>query len=90
MFSKIDENSDDIAAIATKVTGDSSQSTVAAKLNGMTAALVTTANLDSSIAALSAQAKDTVGNAIAATIFAKANEQGSNITLNADKIYLAG
>ena len=90
MFSKIDENSDDIAAIATKVTGDSSQSTVAAKLNGMTASLVTTANLDSSIAALSAQAKDTVGNAIAATIFAKANEQGSNITLNADKIYLAG
>lgn len=90
MFSKIDTNSDDIAAIATKVTGDTSQSTVAAKLNGMTASLVTTANLDSSIAALSAQAKDTVGNAIAATIFAKANEQGSNITLNADKIYLAG
>lgn len=90
VFSKIDENSDNIAAIATKVTGDSSQSTVAAKLNGMTASLVTTANLDSSIAALSAQAKDTVGNAIAATIFAKANEQGSNITLNADKIYLAG
>lgn len=86
MFSKIDENSDDIAAIATKVTGDSSQATVAAKINGMTASLVTTANLDSSIAALSAQAKDTVGNAIAATIFAKANEQGSTITLNADKI----
>ena len=90
MFSKIDTNSDDIAAIATKVTGDTSQSTVAAKLNGMTASLVTTANLDSAMAGLSAQAKDTVGNAIAATIFAKANEQGSTITLDADQINLQG
>lgn len=90
MFSKIDTNSDDIAAIATKVTGDSSQSTVAAKLNGMTASLVTTANLDSAMAGLSAQAKNTVGDAIAATIFAKANEQGSTITLDADQINLQG
>ena len=90
MFSKIDTNSDDIAAIATKVTGDTSQSTVAAKLNGMTASLVTTANLDSAMTGLSAQAKNTVGDAIAATIFAKANEQGSTITLDADQINLQG
>lgn len=90
VFSKIDDNSDNIAAIATKVTGDSSQATVAAKLNNMTASLITTANIDSAVAGLSAQTKTDLGEDIAATVFAEANKNGSTITLNADQINLSG
>lgn len=86
IFSKINTNSSDLAAIATKITGDTSQASVSAKLNGMTASLVTTANVDQAIAGLSAQGK----NNVAATIFAQANENGSTITLDADQINLEG
>ena len=86
IFSKINTNSDNLAAIATKITGDESQASVSAKLNGMTASLVTTADIDEAIAGLSAQGK----NNIAATIFAQANENGSTITLDADQINLEG
>lgn len=90
VFSKIDDNSDDIAAIATKITGDTSQVSASAKIANMTASVVTSANIDSAVAALSAQTKTDLGEDIAATVFAEANKNGSTITLNADQINLSG
>lgn len=90
IFSKIDDNSDDIAAIATKITGDTSQVSASAKIANMTASVVTSANIDSAVAALSAQTKTDLGEDIAATVFAEANKNGSTITLNADQINLNG
>lgn len=52
IFSKVNQNSDDIAAITTKITGDTSSASVATKLGDMTAGLVTTATLDSAAASL--------------------------------------
>lgn len=52
LYSRINSNESNLALLATKVTGNSSQTTVAAKLNGFTAGLINTANLDSSVAAL--------------------------------------
>lgn len=52
IFSKVNQNSDDIATITTKITGDTSSASVATKLGDMTAGLVTTATLDSAAASL--------------------------------------
>lgn len=59
IFSKVNQNSDDIAAITTKITGDTSSASVATKLGDMTAGLVTTATLDSAAASLISGSADT-------------------------------
>lgn len=86
IFSKIDANSEDIAAVVTKMTGTSSSASISSRLSGMSGSVVTTANIDTALAGLSAQGK----NNVAATIFATANENGSTITLDADQINLDG
>lgn len=58
IFSKVNDNSDDIAAITTKITGDSSEATVTTKLGRMTAGLITTATLDNAVASLISGSSD--------------------------------
>lgn len=52
IFSKINENSDDIAAIVTNITGDSSSATIGTKIGTWKAGLVTSSTLDSAVSAL--------------------------------------
>jgi len=49
LASSINNNKNDIARLATKITGNSSDTTVEAKLNGMSASLVTTSTLDTAL-----------------------------------------
>ena len=59
IFSKVNQNSDDIAAITTKITGDTSSASVDTKLGNMSAGLITTATLDSAAASLISGSENT-------------------------------
>jgi hypothetical protein len=50
LFARIDDTEDIISQVVTKVTGDSTEATVATKLNEFTAGLINTANLEEATA----------------------------------------
>lgn len=83
IFSKVDTNSDNIAAVVTKITGDSSSATIGTKLGNLTGGFLTTTNAaDNAVSAGLAVASDVT----AAGIVAKINGAESTVNINADKI----
>ena len=85
IFSKVDENSDNIAALVTKITGVESSASIAAQINDMSAGVLTKADLNNATTSMVAN-----GKSVSAAIIAAVNNDTSSVHINADKIELDG
>lgn len=88
IFSTIDKNSEDIAAIVVGMTGSSSTVDLATRLGNWKAGVITTAKLDSAVTSLIAshQSGDDVNSAVIRLI---ANNMGNQIALTTDMLTLS-
>lgn len=85
IVNKLTKNSNDIASIASGITGSQSTTDIVNKIGTWKATLATKAALNEATAELMA-----TNDFTAAAIVAKVNEAGSSIKINADKINLQG
>lgn len=81
IFSSVKKNAEDISAIVTSATGDSSSASINTKFQRWKAGLVTTSSLEGAMAGLIAEE-----GPVSAAVVAKVNDGISTVTISADQI----